>query len=88
MGYRRRLFYPPGAHVLSREIFMPRWIAVSLAIVVFAVLSLSIPATTFSHKAFASKMDGKPFGAESPKNLCFPNRCKGQERGAAKKKSG
>jgi hypothetical protein len=67
---------------------MPRWIAVSLAIVAFAALSLSIPATTFTHKAFASKMDGKPFGAESPKNLCFPNRCKGQGGGTAKKKGG
>lgn len=56
---------------------MPRWIALSLAIVVFAALSLSIPATTFTHKAFASKMDGKPFGAKGPQESVLPKSLQG-----------
>ena len=67
---------------------MNRWIVLSLAIIVFAALSPSIPPRTFANKAFASKMDGKPFGAEAPKNQCFPNGCKGKGGTAAKKKGG
>ncbi len=67
---------------------MTKYVVLSLAVVALAALSLTIPATTFTKSAFASKMDGKPFGAESPKNRCFPNGCKGQGGGAAKKKGG
>jgi hypothetical protein len=59
-----------------------KWIFVVAVAIGLTALGFSLSTPTLTTKAYASKMDGKPFGAESPKNNCFPQKCGG---GAPKK---
>jgi hypothetical protein len=46
--------------------------------VALAVFTLSIPTTLVANKAYASKMDGKPYGAHARTNraACFNGACR------------
>lgn len=63
-----------------------KWIISTAIAVALLLLSFVVSTSTLTTtgRAYASKMDGKPFGAESPKNLCFPNGCKGAGGGPNK----
>jgi hypothetical protein len=62
-----------------------RWLFLIVGTAALMALGLNLfPTAVFTARAYASKMDGKPFGAQSPKNLCFPAKCKGGGGGMQK----
>jgi hypothetical protein len=55
-----------------------RWVVLTFITIALAVAGLSIPTATVTTKAYASKMNGKPFGAEArtSRSACFNGACK------------
>jgi hypothetical protein len=55
-----------------------KWVIGAIAVLAVTVLNFSIPETIVSTKAYASKMNGKPYGAaaRSRRAACFENSCK------------
>jgi hypothetical protein len=60
-----------------------KWIIIptvtaGVAAIALALLSLSGPSTTFTSAAYASKMDGKPYGAHARNRraACFNGACR------------
>ena len=56
-----------------------KWIIAIIAVVaVLAVSSFAVPTTTLTSKAYASKFDGKPYGAHARtrRAACFNGACR------------
>jgi hypothetical protein len=55
-----------------------KWIIGALMAVALAAFGLSVPTSVVSTAVYASKMDGKPFGAHarSSRAACFNGACK------------
>jgi hypothetical protein len=54
-----------------------KWVIGIVSAISLAAISLSVPASVFSTKAYASKMDGKPWGAHGKKSdpACYNHGC-------------
>ena len=55
-----------------------KWVVGAFAALALAALSLSVPVSIFSTEAYASRMNGKPYGAHARtrRAACFENACR------------